>query len=58
LVEEWGVDRSKQRDTPRDEPGRPGAKRPYERPRVLTDEAFEQISLACSMKFGAKKNFT
>jgi len=25
---------------------------------VLTDEAFEQISLACSMKFGAKKNFT
>jgi len=33
-------------------------KQPYEPPRVLTDEAFEQISLACMMKFGSKKNFT
>jgi hypothetical protein len=33
-------------------------KAPYEPPRVLTDEAFEQISLACTMKFGVKKNFT
>lgn len=34
------------------------AKQPYEPPRVLTDEAFEQISLACTKKFGSKKNFT
>jgi hypothetical protein len=34
------------------------AKRPYEPPRVLTDEAFEQISLACRTKTGTKKNFT
>ena len=34
------------------------ARLPYEPPRVLTDEAFEQISLACSKKFGSKKNFT
>ena len=33
-------------------------RRPYESPRVLTDEAFEQISLACSMKMGVKKNLT
>jgi hypothetical protein len=33
-------------------------KAPYERPRILTDEAFEQISLACMTKIGAKKNFT
>ena len=34
-------------------------KLPYEPPRVLTDEAFEQISLACSIKHGQKqKNFT
>lgn len=34
------------------------ARAPYEPPRVLTDEAFEQISLACGRKFGTKKNFT
>ena len=33
-------------------------KKPYEPPRILTDEAFEQISLACMTKFGTKKNFT
>jgi hypothetical protein len=27
-------------------------------PRVLTDEAFEQLSLACTTKMGSKKNFT
>jgi hypothetical protein len=36
----------------------PKRKRPYEPPRVLTDEAFEQLSLACSTKIGTKKNFT
>ena len=35
-----------------------GAKKPYEPPRVLTDEAFEQIALSCSMKMTTKKNFT
>jgi hypothetical protein len=54
------VDRSNQdrsaRDGDKHAPKR--TKAPYERPRVLTDEAFEQISLACSMKFGTKKNFT
>ena len=34
------------------------ARRPYQPPRILTDEAFEQISLACSTKMGVKKNFT
>ena len=34
------------------------ARRPYQPPRILTDEAFEQISLACSTKNGVKKNFT
>ena len=33
-------------------------KKPYEPPRVLTDEAFEQLSLACTTKMGTKKNFT
>ena len=33
-------------------------KRPYEPPRILTDEAFEQLSLACTTKLGLKKNFT
>ena len=36
----------------------PKKKLPYEPPRVLTDEAFEQISLACSTKHGKNKNFT
>jgi hypothetical protein len=31
---------------------------PYEPPRIMTDEAFEQISLACTTKMGTKKNFT
>lgn len=35
-------------------PGR----RPYEAPRVLTDEAFEQISLACTAKMTTHKTFT
>jgi hypothetical protein len=40
-------------------PSAPGkTKRPYEPPRVLTDEAFEQLSLACTTKLGPKKNFT
>ena len=40
--------------------GQPRAKRPYAPPRVLTDEAFEQISLACApgLKMTTKKNFT
>jgi hypothetical protein len=36
-------------------------KLPYEPPRILTDEAFEQISLACTQKPSSgvtKKNFT
>lgn len=36
----------------------PRAKKPYVPPRVQTDEAFEQLSLACSTKMGIKKNFT
>ena len=50
------------RREPRDgeTPGPPPKKRRYDPPRVLTDEAFEQISLACSAarKMTAKKNFT
>ena len=40
--------------------GQPRTKRPYAPPRVLTDEAFEQISLACTnaQKMTTKKNFT
>ena len=41
-----------------EEPPKPKKKLPYEPPKVLTDEAFEQISLACSIKHGGKKNFT
>lgn len=41
-----------------DRTANPPIKRPYEPPRVLSDEAFEQLSLACMMKFGTKKNFT
>jgi len=39
---------------------RPKTKRRYEPPRVLTDEGFEQISLACTSarKMTTKKNFT
>ena len=45
---------------PRKKPSQPPPKpkRPYEPPRVLTDEAFEQLSLACTTKAGTKKNFT
>lgn len=42
-------------------PGQPAPakpKRPYEPPRIVSDEAFEQLSLACSTKLGTKKNFT
>jgi len=45
-------------NNPGDERASQRAKRPYEPPRVLTDEAFEQISLACRTKTGTKKNFT
>ena len=49
-----------QKPRPRPQPSQspPKQKRPYEPPRVLTDEAFEQLSLACSTKMGTKKNFT
>jgi hypothetical protein len=54
-VEERGVDQSDRKKS--EQPGR-RAKAPYEPPRILTDEAFEQISLACMTKIGTKKNFT
>ena len=59
LVEEWGVDRpdEKKQRAPVEGAPRQG-KRPYEPPRVLTDEAFEQIALACNSKMTTKKNFT
>jgi len=47
----------RQADQP-EAPAPPRKKKPYEAPRVLTDEAFETISLACSLKMGVKKNFT
>jgi hypothetical protein len=50
------VEKPRRRPPPGQSPPKP--KRPYEPPRVLTDEAFEQLSLTCSSKMGTKKNFT
>lgn len=52
------VDRREDANRPTPERSDAPVRRPYEPPRVLTDEAFEQLSLACMMKFGTKKNFT
>lgn len=46
-----GDEQSKERERQR-------PKLPYEAPRILTDEAFEQISLLCDTKHGTHKNFT
>lgn len=53
-------DRSRDRGENGDVASRPRRKLPYEPPRVLSDEAFEQISLTCTVKHGPPhdRNFT
>jgi len=36
----------------------PRKKRPYQPPRIVSEDAFEQLALACSSKKGSHKNFT